>query len=203
METLQGHYHQWGGVLFFVVIYSLALLFVPFYRKMDRKPATAYIAFVLAFAIEMHGIPMSMYLISWIIGKNLPEGVLWGHTLFTKIGYAGMYLNIVFAIIAIILIGNGWYNIYHKYWIKESGKGRVVKTGVYKYIRHPQYTGFMLLTIGMIFEWATLPMLIMWPFIVWMYYRLAKKEEKDMIEEFGEEYITYMKETKRFIPFVI
>ncbi|MBU5440311.1 isoprenylcysteine carboxylmethyltransferase family protein [Tissierella sp. MSJ-40] len=96
-----------------------------------------------------------------------------------------------------------WGRVQHKYWIKESGKGRVAKTGVYKYIRHPQYTGFMLLTIGMILEWATLPMLIMWPFVACMYYKLAKKEEKDMIEEFGEEYIMYMKKTKRFIPFVI
>ncbi len=203
METFHGHYHQWGAVLFFIIIYSIALLFIPLNKKMNRKPATAYMAFVLAFAIEMHGIPMSMYLLSWIIGKNLPEGVLWGHTLVNKIGHTGMYLNIAFAVVAAILICNGWYNIYHKYWIKESGKGRVVKTGVYKYIRHPQYTGFMLLTIGMILEWATLPILIMWPFIACMYYKLAKKEEKDMIEEFGEEYIMYMKKTKRFIPFVI
>ena len=203
METLQGHFHQWGAVLFFIIVYAVALLFVPFYKKMDRKPATAYMAFVLAFAIEMHGIPMSMYLISWVIGKNLPEGFLWGHTLFDQIGYMGMYINIACIIIALAIIGNGWYNIYHKYWSLEKGKGRVVKTGVYKYIRHPQYSGFMLLTIGMIVEWATLPMLIMWPFIAWMYYRLARKEEQDMIDGFGEEYIMYMKRTKMFIPFVI
>ncbi len=203
METLQSHYHQWGAVLFFTVVYAAALLFVPFYKKMDRKPATAYLAFVLAFAIEMHGIPMSMYLISWFAGKSLPEGILWGHTLISQIGYTGMYLNILCAATALLIIGNGWYNIYHQYWSKESGKGKVVKTGVYKYIRHPQYTGFMLLTVGMILEWATLPMLIMWPFVAWMYYRLARKEERDMVREFGEEYIMYMKKTKRFIPFVV
>lgn len=203
METLQSHYYQWGAVLFFVVVYVLALLFVPFYKKMDKKPATAYLAFVLAFAIEMHGIPLSMILISSVIGKNLPEGVLWGHTLFDKIGYTGMYLNIACAVIAIAIIGNGWYNIYHKYWSKESGKGKVVKTGVYKYIRHPQYTGFMLLSLGMILEWATLPTILLFPLVVWLYVRLAKKEEADMVNEFGEEYIGYMKRTKRFIPFVI
>lgn len=203
METLEGHFHQWGAVLFFIVLYALFLLFVPFYKKMNRKPATAYLAFVLAFAIEMHGIPMSMYAISWVYGKTLPEGVLWGHTLFDQIGYLGMALNIVCSIIALLIIGNGWYNIYHRYWSKGSGKGSVVKTGVYRYIRHPQYTGFMLLTFGMILEWATLPMLLMWPLVVWMYVRLAKREEKDMVEEFGEEYVRYMMITKRFIPFVI
>jgi protein-S-isoprenylcysteine O-methyltransferase Ste14 len=203
METLQSHFHQWWSVLFFIIVYSIALPFVPFYKKMNKKPATAYFAFVLAFAIEMHGIPMSMYLLSWVIGKNLPEGILWGHTLFGQIGYTGMYLNIACSTIALAIIVSGWHQIYHKYWSRESGLGKVVKTGVYKYIRHPQYTGFMLLTVGMILEWATLPTLIMWPFIAILYYRLAKREENDMIKEFGEEYVMYMKRTKRFIPFIV
>lgn len=203
METLQSHFHQWGSVIIFVVIYTMALLFIPFYKKMDRKPATAYFAFVLAFAIEMHGIPLSMYLISGLIGKNLPEGVLWGHTLFDQIGYTGLYLNIILSAIGILIIGSGWYKIYHQYWSKESGKGKVVKSGIYKFIRHPQYTGFLLLTTGMLFDWATLPMVIMWPIIACLYYRLAKKEEEDMIREFGEEYVMYMKKTKRFIPFIV
>ncbi|WP_425448103.1 methyltransferase family protein [Dethiothermospora halolimnae] len=202
-ETLYGHFNQWGGVIFFVIIYSIALLFVPFYKKANRKPATAYLAFVLAFAIEMHGIPFSMYLISGIIGKKLPDGILWGHTLNQHIGYWGMYINIGLSIIAILLISNGWYNIYHKYWSREKGEGRVVKTGVYRHIRHPQYTGFILLTIGMIFDWANLFMLLFFPIIIYTYYKLAKKEEEDMIKEFGEEYIRYRKKTKMFLPFMV
>ncbi len=202
MEVFQGHFQQWGAVVFFAVLYGAALFFVPFYRKMDRKPATAYLAFVLAFAIEMHGIPMSMYLISWAIGKQLPEGILWGHTLVHTIGHTGMYLSIVLSLIAILIIANGWYNIYHQYWSLESGKGKVVKDGVYRYIRHPQYTGLLLLSLGMILNWATLPMLVMFPLVVTLYYRLARKEETDMIREFGEEYLMYMGRTKRFVPFV-
>ena len=203
METLESHFHNWFGVLFFVVLYSVVLLFMPFYKKMDKKPAGTYFAFIIAFAIEMHGIPFSMYVISWIIGKNLPEGVLWGHTLVTKIGFWGMYTNMICATVALILILNGWYNIYKKYWSKETGKGLLVKKGVYRYIRHPQYTGLLLLSFGMMLEWATLPMLILYPIMIGMYVRLAKKEEKDMILEFGNEYREYMKETKRFIPFII
>ena len=94
-ETLISHFNQWGGVIFFAAIYLVMLMFIPFYKKMNRKPATAYAAFVLAFAIEMHGIPMSMYLISMVLGKNLPDGILWGHTLNSYIGYTGMYVNII------------------------------------------------------------------------------------------------------------
>lgn len=203
VETLESHFNNWFGVVLFIVIYASALLFIPFYRKMERKPATAYLAFIFAFAIEMHGIPLSMNLIAIAIGKNLPNGILWGHTLIDQIGYTGLYLNYILSIGGVLIIANGWYHIYHKYWSKESGKGKIVRSGVYKYIRHPQYTGFMMLTTGMLLEWVTLPTLIMWPIVIVMYYRLAKREERDMIQEFGEEYVMYMRKTKRFIPFVI
>lgn len=202
METLESHFYNWFGVLFFIILYGGVLFFIPFYKKMDKKPAGTYLAFVLAFAIEMHGIPFSMYVISWIIGRNLPEGILWGHTLVSTIGLRGMYINIGCAAIALFLILNGWYNIYKKYWSKETGTGSLVKTGVYRYIRHPQYTGLMLLSLGMIAEWATLPMLMLYPVIVIMYVRLAKREEEDMLKEFGNEYREYRKATKMFVPFV-
>lgn len=203
METLESHFHNWYGVLFFIVLYSVVLLFVPFYKKMDKKPAGTYFAFLIAFAIEMHGIPFSMYVISWIVGKNLPEGILWGHTLVDSIGFSGLYVNYACAGIALILIINGWYNIYKKYWSKETGTGSLVKLGVYRYIRHPQYTGLLLLSFGMMADWATLPMLLLYPVMIGMYVRLAKREEKDMLAEFGEEYREYMKSTKMFIPFIV
>ena len=202
METLESHFHNWFGVLLFILLYGSILLFVPFYRKMDKKPKGTYLAFVIAFALEMHGIPFSMYLISWIIGSNLPEGILWGHTLFSSIGYLGMYINILLAALALLLILNGWYNIYKKYWSKENGKGFLVTTGIYSRIRHPQYTGLLLLSLGMLIEWATLPMLLMYPVMFFMYLGLAKKEELAMLEEFGDAYRDYMQRTKRFIPFV-
>jgi len=55
----------------------------------------------------------------------------------------------------------------------------------------------------MLAEWATLPMLILYPVIVAMYVRLAKREEEDMLKEFGSEYREYMRTTKMFIPFLL
>ncbi len=202
-ETLQGHFHNWFGVLFFIALYSVVLLFLPFYRKMDKKPTGTYLAFIIAFAIEMHGIPFSMYLISWIIGRNLPEGILWGHTLFSSIGYWGMYITYGSALVALLMILNGWYHIHRNYWSKDKGQGSLVTTGIYRYIRHPQYTGLLLLSFGMIADWATLPTLLLFPVMVAMYVRLAKREERDMLTEFGDEYRRYMQRTKRFVPFVV
>lgn len=203
METLESHFHNWFGVIFFMFLYGLILFFIPFYKKMGNKPKGTYLAFVFAFAIEMHGIPFSMYILSWVLGKNLPEGILWGHTLFPYIGYWGMYINILCAIIAVIMIMNGWYHIHHEYWSKESGQGVLVTKGIYKYIRHPQYTGLLLLSLGMLIEWATLPLIIFYPIMIIVYLRLAKREENDMLAEFGDEYAQYKKRTKMFIPFIV
>lgn len=202
MEDLLEHFNQWGGVVFFIIIYGMALCFIPFYKKMNRKPAVSYLAFVAAFAVEMHGIPFSMYLISSIIGRYLPVGILWGHTLSNYIGLWGLYLNVVFAVIGMVIIIYGWSAIYDGYWKKVEGTGNVIKTGAYKHIRHPQYTGLFLIATGMMLGWATLPTLLLYPVIIWMYVRLAKKEEADMLLEFGEEYREYMLTTKMFIPYI-
>jgi hypothetical protein len=40
----------------------------------------------------------------------------------------------------------------------------------------------------------------MFPILVWMYKRLARSEEKEVLAEFGEEYSSYMAKTPGFIP---
>jgi protein-S-isoprenylcysteine O-methyltransferase Ste14 len=55
----------------------------------------------------------------------------------------------------------------------------------------------------MMVEWATLPLLLLYPVMVAMYVRLAKREEADMLEEFGDEYRNYRETTKMFIPYII
>ncbi|NHM13730.1 methyltransferase family protein [Xiamenia xianingshaonis] len=199
-ETALSHYGQWGAVVIWIIIYGVFLLFLPFYKKSQRKPTTAYVAFIIAYAFEMFGIPLSMYFVAWAFGRNLPDGILWGHTLNQYIGNWGMYVCIVFTIIGGLFVIFGWRAIHKNYWRYESGEGKLVDTGIYKYIRHPQYTGFLLITLGMIFEWATIPLLIMWPILFIVYYRLARKEEQDMTREFGEQYVAYKKRTGMFLP---
>ncbi len=200
METTMEHFGQWGLVLIWTVLGSIFVAFVPFYKKSQRKPASVYIAFMIAMAFEMFGIPMSMYIITWVLGIKLPEGVFWGHTLFQQFGHLGMYIGTVFAIIGIILVVSGWKEVYRRYWSKEEGKGELVTDGIYRYIRHPQYTGFLLITLGMLLDWATIPMLIMWPILALLYYKLARREERELEQEFGETYHNYMRQTAMFLP---
>lgn len=43
-ETALSHYDQWGAVVIWVMIYGVFLIFLPFYKKSQRKPTTAYLA---------------------------------------------------------------------------------------------------------------------------------------------------------------
>ena len=155
---------------------------------------------VVAFALEMFGVPMSMYVLTWVLGHTLPDRVLWGHTLIKYFGLSLTNIGIAIQIIGGITVILGWKEIYRQYWSKEQGQGQLVTRGIYHYIRHPQYTGFMLITFGMICEWATLPLLIMWPILALLYYKLARKEEADMEKEFGSSYLEYKQRTGMFLP---
>jgi len=200
IDPVMNHFGNWFAAVIWAAIFLLFLAFLPFYKKSHRKPAGVYAAFVVALALEMFGVPLSMYVITWILGKSLPDGILWGHTLVQFIGLNGMYVAIPMYLLGGLLIFFGWQRIYRQYWSKDSGKGQLVTTGIYRYIRHPQYTGFLLITLGMLCEWATLPMLIMYPILVWLYSRLARREEADMRIEFGQAYDEYCSRTGMFLP---
>jgi len=100
------------------------------------------------------------------------------------------------SIFSFLIIALGWYEIY-----KGRNSKKLVRTGLYKYVRHPQYTGIILIITSWLFAWPTLPTLIMWPLLTGVYYRLARKEEKIAIRHFGKDYEKYMKEVPMFLPF--
>ena len=199
-EDVWSHFGLWWAVAVWIAIYAVFLLFIPFYKKSQLKPAGTFAAFVVAFAVEMFGVPFSMYAVGAVSGAQLPEGILWGHTLQQYIGDAGTWIGLVVSLIGAALVIVGWKAIHKNYWSKEEGKGKLVTEGIYAYIRHPQYTGFFLITFGMMLEWATIPLIGLYILLVVLYVRMAKREEKDMVEEFGQEYEAYRKRTKMFIP---
>ena len=54
--------------------------------------------------------------------------------------------------------------------------------------------------LGFLFQWPTLPTLVMFPILVWVYVRLARREEKDTLRAFGVRYACYAANTPRFLP---
>jgi protein-S-isoprenylcysteine O-methyltransferase Ste14 len=54
--------------------------------------------------------------------------------------------------------------------------------------------------LGFLFQWPTLVTLIMFPILVTMYVKLARREEREVLAEFGAEYRRYMASTPSFLP---
>jgi len=77
---------------------------------------------------------------------------------------------------------------------------RLATTGLYAHVRHPQYTGFIMIMFGFLLQWPTIVTLAMFPILVAMYVRLARGEEAEVAAVFGEAYRRYAAATPGFIP---
>jgi protein-S-isoprenylcysteine O-methyltransferase Ste14 len=78
----------------------------------------------------------------------------------------------------------------------------VVKTGVYKYIRHPLYGSLILVGTGIMFKDPGKIQILLGIINIVALYLTSRIEEREMISKFGIEYTEYIKESKMFIPFV-
>lgn len=197
-ETYQ--YGYWGIVLIMITIFIWAILkFLRPKKTIEWRNSGILTAFVIALYTEMYGFPLTIYVLSGAFGVDLPfthtEGHLWS-SLFGW-GEAGVMIEMAigYAVIVsgIALIISGWKQIH-------ASKGKLVTGGAYTFVRHPQYTGIMLGTIGMLIHWPTLLTFLLWPILTFAYYRLAKREEKEMEAKFGKAYQEYSQKTPLLIP---
>ena len=76
---------------------------------------------------------------------------------------------------------------------------RVVTTGVYSIVRHPQYLGGLFAHIGFSFLLSALYSLLA-TLIVALIYFISRKEEDELASEFGEEYVGYKKKVPMLLP---
>jgi protein-S-isoprenylcysteine O-methyltransferase Ste14 len=77
---------------------------------------------------------------------------------------------------------------------------KVVTTGVYSIVRHPQYLGGLLAHIGFSFLLSGLYSLLSTPLVVAVVYFISRKEETELTREFGQEYLDYKKKTPMLLP---
>lgn len=118
---------------------------------------------------------------------------------FQLVGFIILILGICTCVIARKELGTNWADS-AEYQIKA--KHVLITSGVYRYIRHPIYTGlFLAYTGGEIVAQSYLFLIA----IVFFFLRgslWAKREEKILGKHFGDAYILYMKRTKMFIPYI-
>ncbi len=93
------------------------------------------------------------------------------------------------------LLASAWPILY-----QAQREGRVAREGIYARIRHPQYVAFALVLTGFLLQWPTLITIIFYPVLLWAYARLARREERDSLARFGDDYARYMREVPAFLP---
>lgn len=116
------------------------------------------IAFFVALFTEMYGFPLTIYILTGILGSRYPAlnpfSHASGHLWLTFLGGGATMMTVIHIIsnglvlAGFVIMAKGWRLIY-------GAKGGLVTSGLYAYVRHPQYAGLFLVMIGMLIQWPT------------------------------------------------
>lgn len=199
------------GLWSLVIINSFIFIIFAFSFTKPRSPRDwrsfgAFSAFIVALFAEMYGFPLTLYLLSGWLQTRYPELDIFshdvGHLWWTLLGWKGdphlnpiHLLSNVLIIGGLLYLGSAWEVLY-----KAQRSHTLAVSGPYATIRHPQYVAFIIVLFGFLLQWPTILTLLMFPVLVIMYVRLARREEREALAEFGEEYAQYAATTPAFFP---
>ena len=83
-------------------------------------------------------------------------------------------------------------------------KSNLITSGVYRVVRHPIYSGTLVAVLGWTILLKSIISIVYFPFLCLLYFLSIIREERILIEEYGDQYIEYkQKVTKRLVPFIL
>lgn len=200
-------YGLWSLVLINTAVFVIfAFSFTHPRTVRDWRSFGAFSGFLLALFTEMYGFPLTIYLLSGWLGSRYagldPFSHEAGHLWHTLLGRQGDPHFDPLHILSNVLIAGGFIMLAAAWRVlyESQRTHSLATTGLYAYMRHPQYVGFILIMLGFLLQWPTLPTLVMFPILVTMYVKLARHEEREALAEFGAGYARYAAITPAFSP---
>ena len=199
------------GLWSLVIINSLVFIIFAFSftrpnTSRDWRSFGAFSAFLVALFTEMYGFPLTIYLLSGWLQTKYPD-VNWfshdaGHLLEDLFGWKANPHFGPFHIASNVFIFGGFWLLASAWRVLYAAQRehRLATSGIYSRMRHPQYVAFVMIMFGFLLQWPTILTVLMFPVLVVMYGYLAKREEADMLADFGSEYAEYSARTPRFFP---
>lgn len=204
LQTGTETYGIWPAALVSIGIFIFFVLsYIKPKKKVEWHSMGTYSAFVIALFTEMYGFPLTIYILTSVFGSKYPVldpfSHLNGHLWVALAGGSMAVWVLVMLVSNIAMFGGLW--LMGKAWKQiHRGQGKPVTSGLYRHVRHPQYSALFLITVGMLIQWPTIITVVMWPIMMFMYYRLARREEREMENNFGDEYIAYRQQVPMFFP---
>ncbi len=202
-----GAYGLWSLVIINSAIFIIfAFSFFKPKSKRDWRTFGSFSAFIVALFVEMYGFPLTIYLLSGWIARKYPGidplGHDSGHLWYTLLGFKGSPHSNPIHIASNLVILAGFILLYASWRVlyRAQTAGALATTGPYAYIRHPQYSAFIVIMLGFLLQWPTLLTLVMFPILVFIYVRLANREEGEVANELGDAWRVYAARTPRWFP---
>jgi protein-S-isoprenylcysteine O-methyltransferase Ste14 len=140
----------------------------------------------------------AVLLANWLMRVQTWATISWHPVLIFGLGIVLMISGVVFRWYVIRVLGK-----YFSVQLAVQPGQTVMKDGPYRWIRHPSYTGSLITMLGLGIALTNWLCLISVPLITLIgYIYRANVEEQMLVNALGDPYREYMKNTKRFIPFV-
>ena len=167
-------------VLYFVIAFEVLIMISPF--------AGFFYSLFNPVLLKFAAHPLTR----WLSAFYLPHMVLPQDGLLQVVRVMGSVLFVlgmaVFFICAIQI-----------YTAKFRKKGAVLG-GLYSFIRHPQYVALGIAGLGLSILWPRFLTVVLWLVMAFVYYFLAKDEERRMLRAHEASYRSYMDKTGMFLP---
>jgi protein-S-isoprenylcysteine O-methyltransferase Ste14 len=158
------------------------------------------------FFLILLGIPILGFVVSILDPTGVYGGrgnVLGGGSVYSItpvllwLGVAMLLLGTVIRVVAVATLRRNFSN---RLRIRQGHT--LVRTGIYRWIRHPAYLGLILIFLAIpVLLSSVLGFLVMLSIVPLLLHRI-RLEEKMLVEHFGAEYEEYRKSSKRLIPFL-